>query len=219
MDNAARCPHTHTAAAIKEIRSTGRLTKAGSAPTIPSPAAPAQGATSCRNPGARSSRYAGATSSESAVALSGQASKPCAARRRRGAMQELTAFPLGHRTFSEVGVRSENERRNQPIRLAHLDHADDCAILLESGKAPARVKTRMLRHRGDCAGGCPIRRSGAVPAPRARLGCLVRRGREHHCPIKSWLTQFAAPTERLGPASQLSTHISLAAMRAALGRI
>ena len=51
MDNAARCPHTHSAAAIKKIRSIERLTKAGSAPTIPSPAALAQGATSCRNPG------------------------------------------------------------------------------------------------------------------------------------------------------------------------
>jgi hypothetical protein len=39
-----------------------------------------------------------------------------------------------------------NQRRNQPLRLAHLDHGDDCAILLESGEGSARVKTKMLRH-------------------------------------------------------------------------
>src|SRR5215813_581762 len=39
-----------------------------------------------------------------------------------------------------------NERRNQPLRLAHLDDSDDCAILLESGEGPARVKMTMLRH-------------------------------------------------------------------------
>jgi hypothetical protein len=36
---------------------------------------------------------------------------------------------------------------HQPLRLANLDHGDDCAILLESGEGPARIKTKMLRHR------------------------------------------------------------------------
>jgi hypothetical protein len=34
--------------------------------------------------------------------------------------------------------------RNEPFRLAHLNHGDDCAILLEGGEGPARVKS--LRH-------------------------------------------------------------------------
>jgi hypothetical protein len=35
---------------------------------------------------------------------------------------------------------------NEPLRLAHLDHCDDRAILLEGGEGPARVKMMMLRH-------------------------------------------------------------------------
>ena len=33
-----------------------------------------------------------------------------------------------------------DKRCNEPLRLAHLDHGDDRAILLEGGEGPARVK-------------------------------------------------------------------------------
>ena len=39
---------------------------------------------------------------------------------------------------------ARNNPRNKPLRLAHLNHGDDCAILLEGGEGPARVKS--LRH-------------------------------------------------------------------------
>src|SRR5262245_66556786 len=64
-------------------------------------------------------------------------------------MQELEQrFLVGIELLKGLAFDAGNERRNQPLRLAHLDHGDDCAILLESGEGPARVKTRMLRHRG-----------------------------------------------------------------------
>src|SRR6202022_1954165 len=64
-------------------------------------------------------------------------------------MQKLQQhFLVGIELLKRLAFDAGNERRNQPLRLAHLDHGDDCAILLESGEGPARVKTRMLRHRG-----------------------------------------------------------------------
>jgi hypothetical protein len=44
---------------------------------------------------------------------------------------------------------SRKHRRNEPLRLAHLDYRDQCAILLEGGEGPAGVKR--LRH-GDLPG-------------------------------------------------------------------
>src|SRR6516165_10358924 len=65
------------------------------------------------------------------------------------AMQELQQhFLVGIELLEWLAFEAGNERCNQPLRLAHVDHGDDCAILLESGEGPARVKTRMLRHRG-----------------------------------------------------------------------
>src|SRR5438552_2389958 len=64
-------------------------------------------------------------------------------------MQELQQhFLVGVELLKRLAFDAGNERRNQPLRLAHLDHGDDCAILLKSGEGPARVKTRMLRHGG-----------------------------------------------------------------------
>src|SRR5437667_12052739 len=62
-------------------------------------------------------------------------------------MQELQQhFLLGIELLKRLTFDAGNQRRNQPLRLAHLDHGDDCAILLESGEGSARVKTKMLRH-------------------------------------------------------------------------
>jgi hypothetical protein len=98
----------------------------------------------------------------------------------KGEMIRLMLRPVGPaswrqrcKSFSSVsswasnflrGWRSTpcNQRRNQPLRLAHRDHSDDCAILLESGEGPARIKTKMLRH-----GGAPL------VAVEQRLWCHV----------------------------------------------
>src|ERR1700745_1314318 len=64
-------------------------------------------------------------------------------------MQELQQrFLVGIELLKRLAFHAGNERRDQPLRLAHLDHGDDCAILLESGEGPARIKTKMLRHGG-----------------------------------------------------------------------
>src|SRR5215475_9028770 len=63
-------------------------------------------------------------------------------------MQELQQhLLLGIELLKRLAFNAGNERRNQPLRLAHLDYGDDCAILLESGEGSAGVKTKMLRHR------------------------------------------------------------------------
>ena len=50
-------------------------------------------------------------------------------------MQELQQhFLLGIELLKRLAFDAGNQRRNQPLRLAHLDHGDDCAILLESGE-------------------------------------------------------------------------------------
>src|ERR1700716_4654709 len=62
-------------------------------------------------------------------------------------MQKLQQhFLLSIKLLKRLAFDAGNERRNQPLRLAHLDHGDDCAILLESGEGSARVKKKMLRH-------------------------------------------------------------------------
>src|SRR6201988_5348289 len=64
-------------------------------------------------------------------------------------MQELQQrFLVGVEFLKWLAFDAGNECCNHPLRLAHLDHGDDCAILLESGEGPARVKTKMLRHGG-----------------------------------------------------------------------
>src|SRR6266436_6765373 len=56
---------------------------------------------------------------------------------------------------------SRDHSRNEPLRLAHLDYRDQCAILLEGGEGPAGVKR--LRH-----GGPPWRDHGARACPHPR---------------------------------------------------
>ena len=46
--------------------------------------------------------------------------------------------------LERLALDARNNPRNEPLRLAHLNHGDDCAILLEGGEGPARVKS--LRH-------------------------------------------------------------------------
>jgi hypothetical protein len=41
-----------------------------------------------------------------------------------------------------------SDRCNEPLRLAHLDHGNDRAILIEGGEGSAWVKMKVLRHRG-----------------------------------------------------------------------
>jgi hypothetical protein len=60
-------------------------------------------------------------------------------------MQELQQRRLiGSEPFERLALDAWNSPRNEPLRLAHLNHGDDCAILLEGGEGPARVKS--LRH-------------------------------------------------------------------------
>jgi len=50
-------------------------------------------------------------------------------------MQELQQrFLVGIELLKRLPFDAGNERRDQPFRLAHLDHGDDCAMLLESGE-------------------------------------------------------------------------------------
>jgi hypothetical protein len=55
-------------------------------------------------------------------------------------------FLLGIELLKRLAFDPGNERGNQPLRMAHLDHGDNRAILLERGEGSARVKTKMLRH-------------------------------------------------------------------------
>src|SRR4249920_3474923 len=51
---------------------------------------------------------------------------------------------VGIEPLERLALDTGNNRCNEPLRLAHLNHRDDCAILLEGSKGPARVKK--LRH-------------------------------------------------------------------------
>src|SRR5215218_7234814 len=46
--------------------------------------------------------------------------------------------------LQRLALDSRDHRCNEPLRLAHLDYRDQCAILLEGGEGPAGVKR--LRH-------------------------------------------------------------------------
>jgi hypothetical protein len=49
-------------------------------------------------------------------------------------MQELQQRRLiGTKPLERLALDARNNRRNEPARLAHLDHGDDCAILLDGG--------------------------------------------------------------------------------------
>ena len=48
-----------------------------------------------------------------------------------------------------MAFNAGNERRYEPLGLAHLDHGDDRAILLEGGEGPARVKMIVLVRHGE----------------------------------------------------------------------
>ena len=61
------------------------------------------------------------------------------------AMQDFQQRRLvGIEPLERLAFDAWNNRRNEPLRLAHLDHGDDGAILLEGSEGPARVKR--LRH-------------------------------------------------------------------------
>jgi hypothetical protein len=66
-----------------------------------------------------------------------------------------------------------NNRRHEPLRLAHLDHGDQRVILLKGGEGPARVKG--LRH-GACYG-----LSSEDMAPSALLNGYRWSARERLC--------------------------------------
>ena len=60
-------------------------------------------------------------------------------------MQDLQQRLLvGIELLERLAFNARNNRRDEPPRLAHLDHGDECAILLEGGEGPARIKR--LRH-------------------------------------------------------------------------
>ena len=59
-------------------------------------------------------------------------------------MQKLEqTLLLSIELFKGMALNPRNKRRYEPLRLAHLDHGDDRAILLEGGEGPARVKMTM----------------------------------------------------------------------------
>src|SRR3974377_488429 len=73
---------------------------------------------------------------------------------------------LGIELLKGLAPDARNKRCNAPLRLAHLNHGDDRAILLEGGEGPARVKMTMLRHGGTPSVAVEQRRRGhALPAP------------------------------------------------------
>jgi hypothetical protein len=86
-------------------------------------------------------------------------------------MQELQQRLLvGSELLERLAFDAGNNRRNEPLRLAHLDHGDDRTILLEGGEGLARVKR--LRHGA-------LRRlrlnsaEGAIPSPLAPCICTT----------------------------------------------
>src|ERR1700756_1446005 len=63
------------------------------------------------------------------------------------AMQDLEQHVLVDiELLKGLAFDARNKRRNEPARLAHLDYGDNCAILVEGGEGPVRVKR--LRHGG-----------------------------------------------------------------------
>jgi hypothetical protein len=69
-------------------------------------------------------------------------------------MQELEqTLLLRIELFKRMALNPRNKRRYEPLRLAHLDHGDDRAILLEGGEGPARVKMTMLLRHGESSFG------------------------------------------------------------------
>src|SRR5580704_2341602 len=87
-----------------------------------------------------------------------------------------------------------NNRRDEPLRLAHLDHGDDCVILLEGGEGLARIKRlrhgvlrRFVEQRRRChtLAACPIASSSlhlsySYASPYGRA-ILVTHGHERTC--------------------------------------
>jgi hypothetical protein len=56
-------------------------------------------------------------------------------------MQELPQrLFVGAKLLQGLAFNAGNNRRNESLRLAHLDHGDDRAVLLEDGEGSARVK-------------------------------------------------------------------------------
>ena len=69
-------------------------------------------------------------------------------------MQELEQpLLLGIELLKGLTFDAGDKRCDEPFRLAHLDHGDDRAILLEGGEGPARVKMTMLLRHGESSFG------------------------------------------------------------------
>src|SRR5215469_8988221 len=81
-------------------------------------------------------------------------------------MQKLEQpFLVGIKLLQGVAFNPRNQRRYQPLRLAHLDHGDDRAILLQGGEAPARFKMTMLLRHGRAPSVALNSAEGAMPSP------------------------------------------------------
>src|SRR6202040_2693537 len=80
-------------------------------------------------------------------------------------LQQLQqGFLVGIELLKRLAFDAGNNRSNEPLGLAHLDHSDDRAILLEGGEGSARVNEKVLRH-----GGTPsvaVETAPKVPCPR-----------------------------------------------------
>src|ERR1700730_13589185 len=80
-------------------------------------------------------------------------------------------FLVGLELLERLAFDPRNNRRDEPLRLAHLDHSDHCVILLEGGEGLARIKRlrhgvlrRLFEQRRRChtLAACPIASSSLV---------------------------------------------------------
>jgi hypothetical protein len=53
--------------------------------------------------------------------------------RRQRCKSFNSAASSGTKPLERLALDAHNNRRNEPARLAHLDHGDDCAILPDGG--------------------------------------------------------------------------------------
>jgi hypothetical protein len=74
-------------------------------------------------------------------------------------------FDLGRQLLQRMTLDPGDDAGDEPTRLAHLDHRDQRAILIESGERAAQVIGIWLQH------GAPRRfvcsDDGAIPSPLA----------------------------------------------------
>lgn len=58
--------------------------------------------------------------------------------------QPQQGFLVGIELLKRLALDAGNNPGNEPLGLAHLDHSDDRANLLEGGEGSTRVKTKVL---------------------------------------------------------------------------